>query len=223
MANNKEKENRWRYAQSKEDEFWKRNGVFDDQIARVISRYGPVIAELSKELKPESNILDVGCGPTCAGELFSVGSKSFLDPLMDSYLNTYPEKLPEGEKLCCPAESIPKEDESFDVVISVNALDHMINPVEVLSEIRRVLKKNGTFLLGIFLHPAPIAFLRRFVENCLPFLREDAHPYSYTLASIRELLDQYFDIAKEIRVYKKDSALFPSLHREDWMFVCRKK
>ena len=223
MANNKEKENRWRYAQSKEDEFWKRNGVFDDQIARVISRYGPVIAELSKELKPESNILDVGCGPTCAGELFSVGSKSFLDPLMDSYLKTYPEKLPEGEKLCCPAESIPKEDESFDVVISVNALDHMINPVEVLSEIRRVLKNNGTFLLGIFLHPAPIAFLRRFVENCLPFLREDAHPYSYTLASIRELLDEYFDIAKGIRVYKKDSALFPSLHREDWMFVCRKK
>ena len=223
MVNNKEKENRWRYAQSKEDEFWKRNGVFDDQIARVISRYGPVIAELSKELKPESNNLDVGCGPTCAGELFSVGSKSFLDPLMDSYLKTYPEKLPEGEKLCCPAESIPKEDESFDVVISVNALDHMINPVEVLSEIRRVLKNNGTFLLGIFLHPAPIAFLRRFVENCLPFLREDAHPYSYTLASIRELLDEYFDIAKGIRVYKKDSALFPSLHREDWMFVCRKK
>lgn len=221
MVNNKE--NRWRYAQSKEDGFWKRNGVFDDQIARVVSRYGQVIAELSKELKPESNILDVGCGPTCAGALFSVGSKSFLDPLMDSYLKTYPEKLPEGEKLCCPAESIPKEDESFDVVISVNALDHMINPVEVLSEIRRVLKKNGTFLLGIFLHPAPIAFLRRFIENCLPFLREDAHPYSYTLASIRELLDEYFDIAKEIRVYKKDSALFPSLHREDWMFVCRKK
>ena len=95
---------RWQYAQSKEDEFWKRNGVFDDQIDRVVSRYGPVIAELSKELKPESNILDVGCGPTCAGQLFSVGSKSFLDPLMDSYLKTYPEKIPEGEKICCPAE-----------------------------------------------------------------------------------------------------------------------
>ncbi len=221
MVNNNK--NRWGDAQSKEDEFWKRNGVFDDQIARVVSRYGPVIAELSKELKPGSNILDVGCGPTCAGQLFSIGSKSFLDPLMDSYLKTYPEKIPEGEKLCCPAESIPKEDESFDVVISFNALDHMISPIKVLSEIRRVLKKDGTFLLGIFLHPAPIALLRRFVENCLPFLREDAHPYSYTLASIRELLGEHFDIAKEIRVYRKDSALFPSLHREDWVFICGKE
>jgi SAM-dependent methyltransferase len=220
MVNNKE--NRWQHAQLKEDEFWKRNGVFNDQIARVVSRYGPVIDDISKQLKPESNILDVGCGPTCAGQLFNIGSKSFLDPLMDSYLKTYPEKIPEGEKLCCPAENIPKEDESFDVVISFNALDHMINPIKVLSEIRRVLKKDGTFLLGIFLHPAPIALLRRFVENCLPFLREDAHPYSFTLASIRELLGEHFNIAREIMVYRKDSALFPSLHREDWVFICKK-
>ena len=197
--------------------------MYDDQIARVVSRYGPVIAELSKELKPESKILDLGCGPTCAGRLFNVGSKTFLDPLMDSYLKTYPEKIPEGEKLCCPAENIPKKDESFDVVISFNALDHMISPDRVLSEIRRVLKKDGTFLLGIFLHPAPIALLRRFVENCLPFLREDAHPYSYTLATIRELLGEHFNVVKEIRVYRKDSALFPSLHREDWVFVCKKQ
>jgi ubiquinone/menaquinone biosynthesis C-methylase UbiE len=221
MVNNKK--NRWHHAQSKEDEFWKRNGVFDDQIDRVVSRYGPVIAELSRGLKPESHILDVGCGPTCAGQLFSIGTKSFLDPLMDSYLKTYPGKIPEGEKLCCPAENIPKEDESFDVVMSFNALDHMISPAQVLSEIRRVLKKDGTFMLGIFLHPAPIALLRRFVENFLPFFREDAHPYSYTLASIRELLGEHFYIAKEIRVYRKDSALFPSLHREDWVFMCRKR
>lgn len=221
MVNNKE--DRWRDAQSKEDAFWKRHDVYDDQIARVVSRYGPVIAELSKKLKPESKILDVGCGPTCAGQLFNTGSKTFLDPLMDSYLETYPEKIPEGEKLCCPAENIPREDESFDAVISFNALDHMISPDRVLSEIRRVLKKDGTFLLGIFLHPAPIAILRKFVENCLPFLREDAHPYSYTLATIRELLGEHFNIVKEIRVYRKDSALFPSLHREDWVFVCRKQ
>jgi len=216
------RKDRWQYAQTKEDSFWKRKDVFDDQIERVVSRYGPVISELSRGLTPESHILDVGCGPTCAGQLFRTGSKTFLDPLMDSYLKTYPEKIPEGEKLCCPAENIPKEDESYDVVVSFNALDHMINPAEVLSEIRRVLKGNGTFLLGIFLHPAPVAHLRRFVEKCLPFLREDAHPYSFTQESIRELLGEYFNISKEIRVYRKDSALFPSLHREDWVFVCKK-
>jgi ubiquinone/menaquinone biosynthesis C-methylase UbiE len=222
MSEPRQKENRWQYAQTKEDEFWKRNGVYNDQSDRVVSRYGPVIAELSRQLKPDSKILDVGCGPTCTGKLFSIGSKTYLDPLMDSYLSTYPEKIPEGEKLCCAAESIPKADKTFDVIISVNALDHMIDPPKVLSEIRRVLKNDGIFLLGLFLHPPSIAFFRRLIENHLPFAREDAHPYSYTRKSIRVLLGNFFHIQKEISVYRKDSALFPKLHREDRMFICGK-
>lgn len=218
----KQRENRWQYAQTKEDEFWKRDGVYSDQSDRVISRYGPIIADLSGQLRPDSKILDVGCGPTCTGQLFSLGSKTYLDPLMDSYLRTYPEKIPEGERLCCPAESIPKADGTFDLIISVNALDHMIDPPKVLSEINRVLKNDGIFLLGLFLHPAPIAFFRRIIENYLPFAREDAHPYSYTRKSIRVLLREFFNIQKEIGVYRKDSALFPALHREDRMFICKK-
>lgn len=217
------REKRWKAAQSKEDAFWKKSRVLDFQRERILSRYAPVIAEISQSLKPDSKILDVGCGPTCAGQLFDVGLKTYLDPLMDSYLKTYPEKLPDGEKICCIAESIPKQDSSFDVVICVNALDHMINPVKTLSEIRRVLKKDGTFVLGIFLHPSPIAFARRVIERWLPFFREEAHPYSYTLKSIRKLLDKFFSIQREFRVFRKDSALIPAIHREDWMFICRKK
>jgi hypothetical protein len=36
------------------------------------------------------------------------------------------------------------------------------------------------------------------------------------------MLKEYFAIHDEIRVYRKDTALIPSLHREDWMFVCKK-
>lgn len=216
-------ENRWRVAQSKENAFWKRDGVLDSQMERVLSRYAQVIAEISRNIEPDSNILDVGCGPTCAGRLFNVGSKTYLDPLMDSYVKTYPEKLPKGEKICSVAESIPKQDESFDVVICINALDHMIDPVKALLEMRRVLKKEGIFMLGIFLHPTPIAIARRFIERWLPFFREEAHPYSYTLKSIRRILDKFFFVKREIRVFRKDSAFISSLHREDWMFICRKK
>jgi ubiquinone/menaquinone biosynthesis C-methylase UbiE len=142
---------------------------------------------------------------------------------MDSYLETYPEKLPEGEKICSTAEDIPKPDESFDVVLCVNALDHMIHPDKALEEMCRVLKRDGIFVLGIFLHPPSIAMLRRFIERWLPIFREDAHPYSYTLKIIREVLKNYFTIQEDIRVFRKDSALIPSLHREDWIFVCRKR
>lgn len=224
-AHNKQdkQEDRWQDAQAKEDGFWKRQGVVDSEMQRVLSRYAPVIAEISGKLKPNAMILDVGCGPTCAGRLFSTGSKTFLDPLMDSYMQAHPEKLPEGEKICGTAENIPKKDKTFDAVICVNALDHMIDPGKALVEIRRVMKKDGIFILGMFLHPAPIAVSRMFIEKWLPFLREEAHPYSYTLKSTRKLLEAFFSVEREIMVFSKKTALLPALHREDWLFICRKK
>ncbi len=218
-----EMEKRWSEAQTKEDAFWQRNGVLRSEMGRVNSRYGPVIREIARSLNADSSILDVGCGPTCSAQLFGKGKKTYLDPLMDSYQKTYSDRLPNGEKITSTAEEIPKVDKSFDVAICVNALDHMIHPEKALMEVRRVLKEDGIFVLGIFLHPTPIAMLRRFIEKWLPIFREDAHPYSYTVKSIRGMLEKYFSIQKEIRVFRKDSAWFPSLHREDWMFVCGKK
>jgi len=221
ILNNDKK--RWHVAQIKEDSFWKRNGVLDSQMKRVLSRYAPVISAISKNLQSNATILDVGCGPTCVGQLFDIGLKIYLDPLMVSYLMKYHNKLPEGEKICSIAEQMPLQDEFFDVVLCINALDHMLNPAKALSEMNRVLKKEGVFILGIFLHPTPIAFARRIIEKWLPFFREEAHPYSYTLKSIQEELGKLFLIQEEIRVFKKDTALIPALHREDWLFICKKK
>lgn len=217
-----ERENRWNSAQVKENAFWHREGVFESQMERVISRYGPVINKLSEKIQANSNILDVGCGPTCTAQLFSRGLKIFLDPLMDSYRKVYSELLPEGYKISCTAENISLKNECADVVVCVNALDHMIAPDKALYEMGRVLKKEGMFVLGIFLHPPLIAIARRFIERFLPIFREDAHPYSYTLKGIRDILKYYFSIQEEVLVYRKDSALVPSIHREDWIFICRK-
>ncbi|MCL0086702.1 class I SAM-dependent methyltransferase [Thermodesulfovibrionales bacterium] len=217
------KEERWQLAQLKEDSFWRRDNVLDSQMERVLSRYASVISEISQSLTPDSKILDIGCGPTCVGQLFVGGSKTYLDPLMDSYLKTHSERLPDGKKICSTAESIPEQDESFDVVLCVNALDHMIDPAAALQEIRRVMKKDGMFILGIFLHPAPIAIARRFIEKRMPFFREDAHPHSYELNHMRKLLSEFFSIHREIKVFRKNTALVPSLHREDWMFICKKQ
>jgi len=141
---------------------------------------------------------------------------------MDSYGKTYSGTLPEGAKITCTAEAIALSDNSADIVFCVNALDHMIFPGKALSEIKRVLKEEGTFVLGLFLHPPPIAMIRKFIERCLPMFREDAHPYSYTVKSTRKMLSEYFFIKDEVSVYRKKTALFPSLHREDRLFLCGK-
>ncbi len=217
-----EREKRWRSAQIREDAFWQRDRVIESQMDRVVSRYGPVVERLSENLDPDSRILDVGCGPTCTARLFTRGQKIYLDPLLDSYVKTYGDRFPQGDKIRAVAENMPLRDNSFDLVICVNALDHMIDPVVVLKEMGRVLREGGILVLGNFLHPPKIAAVRKFIEKWMPAFREDAHPYSYTLKSMKELLSRFFDIRQEIRVYRKDSALFPSIHREDWIFICNK-
>jgi SAM-dependent methyltransferase len=217
-----EREKRWLQAQMKEDAFWKREGVLEPQMERVISRYKPVIERISQNIPPDAVILDVGCGPTCAARLFRPGLKIFMDPLMGSYHKRYSGILPAGQKISCTAEGIPLRDNSSDVVLCMNALDHMIDPGRALGEIHRVLKREGIFILGLFIHPPFIAVARRFIEHYLPQLREDAHPYSYTKKGIRLILKNYFNIKEEVPVYIKNSAWIPAVHREDRIFICKK-
>ncbi len=216
-----DKKERWHYAQKKEDAFWQRNDVYENEMNRVISRYRPVIERLSEKLPANPVIIDVGCGPTCPARLFKSGLKIFLDPLMDSYKKTYGSTLPKGGMVTAAAEKIPLNDSRADLVFCVNALDHMIEPEKALSEIKRVLKKNtGVFVLGLFLHPPPIAVIRRFIDRYLPMFREDAHPYSYTVKSTRKMLADFFTITGEVCAYRNEKSIFPSLHREDRLFIC---
>ncbi len=50
------------------------------------------------------------------------------------------------------ASALPYEDESFDVIIIANALHVIPNPEKVLSEIRRVLRKDGILIAPNFIH-----------------------------------------------------------------------
>ncbi len=53
----------------------------------------------------------------------------------------------EMQYVAAPAESIPFQDRSFDIVSSFNSLDHVADVHRTVSEIIRVLKPGGIFLL----------------------------------------------------------------------------
>ena len=72
----------------------------------------------------------------------------------------------------CPGESLPFDDESFDLVYSSNVLEHTENPEQVLSESLRVLRRGGilqmempnylSYFEGTTLCPNRRSFGRRF-------------------------------------------------------------
>lgn len=57
-----------------------------------------------------------------------------------------------GEVLCNNLENLTFEDNSFDVLISQDVLEHVVNPTNAFSEIKRVLKPGGKHIFTVPLH-----------------------------------------------------------------------
>lgn len=59
--------------------------------------------------------------------------------------------LPDGLRFAvCGAERLPAEDHSFDVVFSWSAFEHILRPVQVLEEVHRVLRPDGTLMIQLW-------------------------------------------------------------------------
>jgi 2-polyprenyl-3-methyl-5-hydroxy-6-metoxy-1,4-benzoquinol methylase len=92
-------------------------------------------------------MLDVGCGPRGSLEWADMTAERVgLDPLADSYL-----ELGAAEHamtyVAAGSERIPFPDGHFDVVASVNSLDHVDDLDATIAELKRVLAPGGTLLL----------------------------------------------------------------------------
>jgi SAM-dependent methyltransferase len=92
-------------------------------------------------------LLDIGCGPRgsltwAGGALERVG----LDPLVSKY-----RELQHGDHAMtyveAGAEAIPFPDGHFDVVSTINSLDHVEDVDQAIAEITRVTRSGGTLLL----------------------------------------------------------------------------
>ena len=126
-------------------------------------------------------VLDIGCGngKYAGGTYESMGHEYLsrenqiigLDPLK-SYETRFPVVRAFGEY-------IPFQDEIFDAVTIVSTLDHIEDPMPVLKEAKRVLKKGG----------------RIFIQNSI---RERGinpwHLHTWTKEELTELVDEVFTV-----------------------------
>jgi len=77
--------------------------------------------------------------------------------------------------LVAPAEALPLEDSSVDLVVTQETLEHVQNPFKAMDEIRRVLKPGGIvycqlpFVIGY--HPGPTDFWRFTREGIVELVR----------------------------------------------------
>jgi len=101
-------------------------------------------AKILEHLKPEHELLDLGAGAGIVEQMNFRGlAKKVCGVDLDERVTSNP-CLDEGK--IADAEKIPYSEASFDMVISDNVMEHIVDPTAVLREIYRVLKPGGVFM-----------------------------------------------------------------------------
>ncbi|MBN1804916.1 MAG: class I SAM-dependent methyltransferase [Sedimentisphaerales bacterium] len=99
-------------------------------------------------LKPNDRILEIGCG---IGSIVSELSKNGYDitgtDISSRAIDYGLKKYGHIKLQVCPAEELQFEENSFDVVLSFDLFEHIAQVDRHISEVRRVLKENGLYLL----------------------------------------------------------------------------
>jgi SAM-dependent methyltransferase len=127
--------------------FWKgvksRRGLRPDGYAERFTR--PF--DIGTDFFAGKRILDIGCGPRGSLEWADEAAERVgLDPLADEYLNLGASRH-KMQYVAAPAEKIPFDDDRFDVVASINSLDHVTDVKAAVAEIKRVAKPGAYLLL----------------------------------------------------------------------------
>lgn len=105
-----------------------------------------IISTLLKN-SPKGKVLDVGCG-TGANLLLFNGMAVGLDISSEALKFAQRRK---GNLLLCQgrAEALPFKDESFEIVLALDLLEHLPDDIRGLEEMFRVLKKEGKLLVTV--------------------------------------------------------------------------
>ena len=95
------------------------------------------------------SVLDIGCGPRGSLEWAREASRRVgLDPLAVEYRQLGSERHA-MEYVAARSEEIPFDDATFDVVTSLNSLDHVDDLELTIAEIKRVTAPGGHFVLAV--------------------------------------------------------------------------
>lgn len=153
------------YKQKSKQSFDHQAAEYDDShYSQHARKLYPFIFEEIKLFQPIS-LLDIGCG---TGELlhqilqryddmkiYGLDISNEMLAVAEQKLNGYAE-LTQGD-----SQYLPYGDESMDMIICNDSFHHYPEPLEVIKEIYRVLKKQGVLVIGDCYQP----FITRWIMN----------------------------------------------------------
>lgn len=193
---------RWSQAQSYEKKWW------DDRVSEIDFDFYKAFSEelvlfLGNDLKINegTKILEIGSG---AGGIITFLKQSkhrfAIDPL-EKFYSSQPHFVNQRDKeviyLEEKGEALSFEDDTFDFIIMDNVLDHCESPIQVFSEVNRVLKKGGYIYFKQNTYNIWGKFVRRIMEL---FVIDKGHPFTFRKSDIKKIVKE-----NEFYVVKKSN------------------
>lgn len=131
-------------------------------------------------------VLDVACGTggwleSCARRDASIAGVDLSTRAIEFCRRA----LPQGEFAVSPAETLPFPDASFDLVSCLGSLEHFVDPVRALDEMRRVARPDARFVILV----PNAAFLTRRLGLFRGTYQVQAKEQARTLAGWHVLFD----------------------------------
>lgn len=155
-----------------------------------------MVSQMFLHLAPGALVLDAGCGiGNITAKYCSLYSIVGIDEQSSSI--KYCQKHCEGKYLQASLYKIPFRDNVFDLVLFLDAIEHIRDPFEVLEELVRVLKPKAKILICTMNYASPLwtilqnSWHRFFGGSCKPYSKE-VHPTPYTEKTLRLHCNKFF-------------------------------
>lgn len=161
--------------------------------------HGPIVRELSRVLKahPNSTVLNVGSGPFFELEALPETGARFtlldLDPrAVDLARELHGSKIVDATVVEAGAP-LPRPDASVDVVVSMDVIEHVIEPDPWVKDLARVLRPGGTLFLTTPNYGfSTLSLIEKTaleaVARIQGFSRKDLHPSKFDAARLAAAL-----------------------------------
>ncbi len=165
-------------------EGWK--GILDPENGRIRM----FLIEEAKKLTHGALILDAGAGKRPYKDIFLKFNYESCDMPGGFYS--------ENHNFECDLSDIPKPDNSYDVVVLTQVLEHVPSPKDVLSEINRILKKDGRLLISVPLNGPLHGEPWHFYHFTHYGISELAKSCNYNIISVEKIGGSFWSLGKRI-------------------------
>lgn len=112
-------------------------------------------------LAENARVLEVGSGAHGLIFFFEAGERIGVDPLAEDYRRLFPAWQDRAQTIAAFGEALPFGEDSFDLVLSDNVVDHAENPRRIVEEMVRVLKPGGALYFTVNIHHPVYDFASR--------------------------------------------------------------